>query len=124
MVILGLLFGLAGSDINSGVRRFTYDIQGLADGIEFVALSMAIYGLAEVAVEVFDAVLQALHVGDHQAGEPARERLIALERVVLARAAFVRAAALALARGIVREHRRARAREGDAVGVTPLGAGA
>ena len=52
MVLLGLLFGLAGSDINSGVRRFTYDISGLADGVEFVALSMAIYGLAEVAINL------------------------------------------------------------------------
>jgi putative tricarboxylic transport membrane protein len=49
MVALGLLLGLAGSDINSGIRRFTFDQPGLADGIEFVALSMAIYGLAEVA---------------------------------------------------------------------------
>jgi putative tricarboxylic transport membrane protein len=49
MVVLGLLFGLAGSDINSGVRRFTFDQPGLADGIEFVALSMAIYGIAEIA---------------------------------------------------------------------------
>ena len=49
MVVLGLLLGLAGSDINSGIRRFTFDQPGLADGIEFVALSMAIYGMAEVA---------------------------------------------------------------------------
>ena len=28
MVVLGLLFGLAGSDINSGVRRFTFGIAG------------------------------------------------------------------------------------------------
>ena len=52
MVVLGLLFGLAGTDINSGVRRFTFDISGLADGVEFVALSMAIYGLAEVAINL------------------------------------------------------------------------
>jgi putative tricarboxylic transport membrane protein len=49
MVVLGLLLGLAGSDVNSGIRRFTFGFQGLADGVEFVALSMAIYGLAEVA---------------------------------------------------------------------------
>jgi putative tricarboxylic transport membrane protein len=49
MVVLGLLLGLAGSDVNSGIRRFTFDQAGLADGIEFVALSMAIYGIAEVA---------------------------------------------------------------------------
>jgi TctA family transporter len=52
MVVLGLLLGLAGTDVNSGVRRFTFGFQGLADGIEFVALSMAIYGIAEVAVNL------------------------------------------------------------------------
>src|SRR5262249_42285473 len=49
MVVLGLLLGLAGTDVNSGIRRFTFGLQGLADGIEFVALSMAIYGIAEIA---------------------------------------------------------------------------
>src|SRR6201991_5108410 len=48
MVILGLLLGLAGTDVNSSTRRFTFGFQGLADGIEFVALSMAIYGIGEV----------------------------------------------------------------------------
>jgi TctA family transporter len=49
MVLLGLLLGLSGTDVNSGIRRFDFGLQGLADGIEFVALSMAIYGIAEVA---------------------------------------------------------------------------
>ena len=49
MVVLGLLLGIAGTDVNSAVRRFDFGLTGLADGIEFVALSMAIYGLAEVA---------------------------------------------------------------------------
>ncbi len=52
MVVVGLIFGLAGSDVNSGIRRFTFGVQGLADGIEFVALSMAIYGVAEVIVNL------------------------------------------------------------------------
>ena len=52
MVVLGLIFGLAGSDVNSGIRRFTFGFQGLADGVEFVALSMAIYGVAEVIVNL------------------------------------------------------------------------
>src|SRR5207237_1103111 len=49
MVVLGLMLGIAGTDVNSGIRRFTFGQAGLADGIEFVALSMAIYGIAEVA---------------------------------------------------------------------------
>jgi putative tricarboxylic transport membrane protein len=49
MVVLGLLLGLSGTDVNSAVRRFDFGLNGLADGIEFVALSMAVYGIAEVA---------------------------------------------------------------------------
>jgi putative tricarboxylic transport membrane protein len=52
MVLLGLMFGLVGTDVNSGIRRFGFGFQGLADGIEFVALSMAIYGLAEIAFNI------------------------------------------------------------------------
>ena len=48
-MVLGLLLGLVGTDVNSGIRRFAFGMTGLADGIEFVALSMAIYGIAEVA---------------------------------------------------------------------------
>jgi TctA family transporter len=52
MVVLGLMFGIVGTDINSGIRRFSFGFSGLADGIEFVALSMAIYGLADIAVHL------------------------------------------------------------------------
>jgi TctA family transporter len=52
MVVLGLLLGIGGTDVNSGVRRFTFGLSGLADGIEFVALSMAVYGIAEVATNL------------------------------------------------------------------------
>src|SRR6266513_1556038 len=41
MVVLGLLLGLVGTDMNSGARRFNFGMT-LADGIEFVAISMAI----------------------------------------------------------------------------------
>jgi len=34
--------------VNTGARRFNFGMMGLADGIEFVAISMAIYGIAEV----------------------------------------------------------------------------
>src|SRR5438067_9394402 len=54
MVVLGLLLGLVGTDVNSGPRRFNFGMTGLADGIEFVAISMAIYGIAEVAYNLED----------------------------------------------------------------------
>jgi TctA family transporter len=48
MVVLGLLLGLIGTDVNSGVMRFTFGISALAEGISFVALAMGMFGIAEV----------------------------------------------------------------------------
>jgi TctA family transporter len=48
MVVLGLLFGLIGSDVTSGVQRFTFGIPEMADGIGFVTVAMGMFGLSEV----------------------------------------------------------------------------
>ena len=48
MIFVGLILGLVGSDINSGALRYTFGIDELMDGIDFVALSMGIYGFAEI----------------------------------------------------------------------------
>src|SRR5262249_9391673 len=48
MVVLGLLFGLVGSDDTTGVPRFTLDVPELADGISFVALTIGLFGITEV----------------------------------------------------------------------------
>ena len=48
MIFVGLILGLVGSDINSGALRFTFGVDELMDGIDFVALSMGIYGFAEI----------------------------------------------------------------------------
>ncbi|RWJ05767.1 tripartite tricarboxylate transporter permease [Mesorhizobium sp.] len=48
MIILGLLLGLVGTDIESGAQRFTLDLPELADGLNFVALSMGVFGLGEI----------------------------------------------------------------------------
>jgi putative tricarboxylic transport membrane protein len=48
MVVLGLLLGLVGTDVNSGTQRFTFGILQLADGIGFVVVAMGMFGLAEI----------------------------------------------------------------------------
>src|SRR5512134_2202060 len=48
MVIFGLLLGLIGTDVNSGVLRFTFDIPELSDGIGFVVVAMGMFGTAEI----------------------------------------------------------------------------
>jgi putative tricarboxylic transport membrane protein len=47
MMILGLLLGLVGTDINTGEDRFTFGLVHLSDGIELVALSLGLFGVAE-----------------------------------------------------------------------------
>jgi putative tricarboxylic transport membrane protein len=48
MIILGLLLGLVGTDVNSGASRYTFDTPELADGIGFVVLAMGMFGLGEI----------------------------------------------------------------------------
>jgi TctA family transporter len=48
MVVFGLLLGLIGTDVNSGVLRFTFDVPELSDGISFVVVAMGMFGTAEI----------------------------------------------------------------------------
>ncbi|MET0445635.1 MAG: tripartite tricarboxylate transporter permease [Pseudorhodoplanes sp.] len=48
MIFLGLLLGMVGMDINTGEARMTFGLIELSDGINFVALVMGFFGVAEV----------------------------------------------------------------------------
>ena len=48
MIVLGLLMGLIGTDVNSGVARFSFDIPELTDGIGFITIAMGVFGYGEI----------------------------------------------------------------------------
>jgi TctA family transporter len=48
MIVLGLLLGLIGTDVNSGVARYSFDIPELTDGIGFIVVAMGIFGYGEI----------------------------------------------------------------------------
>jgi TctA family transporter len=48
MIFLGLLFGIIGTDVNSGMSRFTFGTPGLADGLSFTVVAMGLFGFAEI----------------------------------------------------------------------------
>jgi putative tricarboxylic transport membrane protein len=48
MVILGLLLGLVGTDLYTAASRFTLGQLALADGLDFVAVSIGIFGITEI----------------------------------------------------------------------------
>jgi putative tricarboxylic transport membrane protein len=47
MTTLGLLFGIVGTDLNTGVDRLTFGAPQLSDGIEIAALALGLFGIAE-----------------------------------------------------------------------------
>ncbi|MFC7517677.1 tripartite tricarboxylate transporter permease [Herbaspirillum sp. GCM10030257] len=48
MIVLGLLLGMTGIDVNSGTQRFTFGIPELTDGINFVVIAMGMFGIGEI----------------------------------------------------------------------------
>ena len=48
MVMVGLVFGLIGIDVYSGLARMTYGYSQLADGVDFVPMAMGLFGIAEI----------------------------------------------------------------------------
>jgi TctA family transporter len=52
MTILGLLLGMIGTDVNSGIARFSFNTPELIDGIGFVAMTMGLFAFAEIAVNL------------------------------------------------------------------------
>ena len=52
MIVLGLLLGIVGTDVNSGVLRFTFDIPELADGIGVVVVAMGMFGFTEIVLNL------------------------------------------------------------------------
>src|SRR4029078_1935896 len=52
MVCLGILLGLIGTDVNSGTIRFAFGRAELTDGIGFVALAMAFFGITDVVANL------------------------------------------------------------------------
>ena len=54
MVILGLLLGIVGTDVSSGVPRFSFDLMELADGIGFVVVAVGVFALGEIVANLGD----------------------------------------------------------------------
>ena len=54
-VLLGMLFGLVGTDVSTGFERFTFEIKDLFDGIGFVPVAMGVFGVAEVMANLVNS---------------------------------------------------------------------
>jgi len=52
MVVLGVILGLVGADIESGLTRFTFGSMNLYEGISLVAVAMGLFGVSEVIASI------------------------------------------------------------------------
>src|SRR5207247_11460011 len=48
MMVLGLLLGIVGTDVNSGTARFAFGVPELIDGLGVVSVAMGLFGFAEI----------------------------------------------------------------------------
>jgi TctA family transporter len=48
MCLIGVLLGQIGTDVNSGMQRYTMDMPFLADGVSIVAIALGCFGIAEI----------------------------------------------------------------------------
>ena len=55
MAIIGLLFGLVGTDVSTGTQRFAFGIVLLYDGIDFTVIAMGVLGIAEIIANLEEA---------------------------------------------------------------------
>ena len=75
MVVMGLLLGTVGTDVNSGWRRFSFDIAELADGIGFVVLAVGVFALGEIVANLGDSKKGAVFVAKVGSLFPTRDDL-------------------------------------------------
>ncbi|MBS0426215.1 MAG: tripartite tricarboxylate transporter permease [Proteobacteria bacterium] len=48
MCLVGVLLGQIGTDVNSGMQRYTMDLPFLADGVSLVSIALGCFGIAEI----------------------------------------------------------------------------
>src|SRR3982074_2208754 len=48
MVVLGLLLGIVGTDVNTGVQRFSFGVTDLSDGIGFIVVAVGVFAIGEI----------------------------------------------------------------------------
>ncbi|MFN4329037.1 MAG: tripartite tricarboxylate transporter permease [Limnobacter sp.] len=75
MIVLGLLLGMAGTDVNSGIDRYTFDSPYLAEGISFVILAMGMFGLGEIIKNLEEEHTRSSFISKVEGLMPTREDL-------------------------------------------------
>ena len=83
MVVLGLLLGTMGQDLYTGTPRFNFGYTELADGLDFVALAMGVFGLGEIIRNLEDERVRHVMISRIREMIPTREELKSIVKPIL-----------------------------------------
>ena len=56
MAALGMLIGVIGMDMNTGIPRFTFGIRALFDGVGLVPVIMGLFGIGEILINIEEKI--------------------------------------------------------------------
>ena len=63
MVAMGLLLGIVGTDVNTGVQRFSFGITELTDGIGFIVVAVGVFAVGEIVANLGDPEERSVFTG-------------------------------------------------------------
>jgi putative tricarboxylic transport membrane protein len=64
MALIGILLGFVGTDLSSGLSRYTFNIVELEDGIGFVTIAIGIFAIGEIAKNISSNVEMKAYGGE------------------------------------------------------------
>jgi putative tricarboxylic transport membrane protein len=62
MVFVGLLLGVVGADVESGVERFNFGLLELSDGLSFVSVAVGIFAVGEILNNLSDPEERSVYI--------------------------------------------------------------
>jgi TctA family transporter len=73
MVLIGILMGIVGIDINSGEQRFVFDSMYLMDGFNFAIIAMGVFGLGELLYSMLHGTNSKITIPDLKSLYPTKK---------------------------------------------------
>jgi TctA family transporter len=73
MILVGILLGTVGIDVNTSVPRYTFHIPQFGDGIDFAVIAMGIFGIGETIANLTRSREQRGYVRDYKGLMPTRK---------------------------------------------------
>jgi len=62
-VAMGLLLGIVGTDVNTGVQRFSFGITELSDGIGFIVVAVGVFAVGEIVANLGNPEERSIFTG-------------------------------------------------------------